>query len=94
MSNLGFQTVYRLFNACDDVVCERVFLPPKQELAALVAAQGAASDARVADAGRRVRRPGLLGLVRMGLRQRPHAAAAGRRSGRAPPSERARIRSS
>ena len=35
MSNLGFQTVYRLFNELDDVVCERVFLPPKQELAAL-----------------------------------------------------------
>jgi radical SAM superfamily enzyme YgiQ (UPF0313 family) len=34
MSNLGFQTVYRLFNDIDDVVCERVFLPPKQELAA------------------------------------------------------------
>src|SRR5262249_6882119 len=34
MSNLGFQTVYRLFNALDDVVCERVFLPPKQELKA------------------------------------------------------------
>ncbi len=34
MSNLGFQTVYRLFNALDDVVCERVFLPPKQELQA------------------------------------------------------------
>ena len=35
MSNLGFQTVYRLFNAPDDLVCERVFLPPKQELAEL-----------------------------------------------------------
>ena len=34
MSNLGFQTVYRLFNDLDDVVCERVFLPPKQELKA------------------------------------------------------------
>ena len=33
MSNLGFQTVYRLFNAEDDIVCERAFLPPKQELA-------------------------------------------------------------
>jgi len=32
MSNLGFQTAYRLFNEPDDVVCERVFLPPKQEL--------------------------------------------------------------
>src|ERR1700749_329131 len=39
MSNLGFQTVYRLFNAQDDVVCERVFLPPKQELAELVASR-------------------------------------------------------
>ena len=34
MSNLGLQTVYRLFNADERVVCERVFLPPKQELAA------------------------------------------------------------
>ncbi len=32
MSNLGFQTVYRLFNEHDDTVCERVFLPPKQQL--------------------------------------------------------------
>jgi radical SAM superfamily enzyme YgiQ (UPF0313 family) len=39
MSNLGFQTVYRLFNAQDDVVCERVFLPPKQELSELVASR-------------------------------------------------------
>src|SRR5436305_6813383 len=36
MSNLGFQTMYRLFNAEDDVVCERFFLPPKQELSELV----------------------------------------------------------
>jgi radical SAM superfamily enzyme YgiQ (UPF0313 family) len=35
MSNLGLQTVYTLFNADDRVVCERVFLPPKQDLAAL-----------------------------------------------------------
>jgi radical SAM superfamily enzyme YgiQ (UPF0313 family) len=34
MSSLGFQTIYRLFNELDDVVCERVFLPPKQELQA------------------------------------------------------------
>ena len=32
MSNLGFQTVYQLFNAHDEVVCERIFLPPKQQL--------------------------------------------------------------
>src|SRR3954454_2930268 len=34
MSNLGFQTVYRLFNDLDAVVCERVCLPGRQELAA------------------------------------------------------------
>ena len=32
MSSLGYQTIYRLFNQIDEVVCERVFLPPKQEL--------------------------------------------------------------
>ena len=37
MSNLGFQTVYKLFNAEEAIVCERVFLPPKTELAAQLA---------------------------------------------------------
>jgi radical SAM superfamily enzyme YgiQ (UPF0313 family) len=37
MSNLGLQTVYRLLNGDDRVVCERVFLPAKQELASLLA---------------------------------------------------------
>src|SRR5687767_2383258 len=37
MSSLGYQTVYRLFNDLDDVVCERAFLPPKQELQAQLA---------------------------------------------------------
>ena len=37
MSNLGFQTVYALLNAQPDIVCERVFLPPKQELASQIA---------------------------------------------------------
>src|SRR5262244_3346148 len=37
MSNLGFQTVYRLFNDLDEVVCERVCLPGRQELAARLA---------------------------------------------------------
>ncbi len=39
MSNLGFQTVYGLLNAQDNIVCERVFLPPKQELAELLTAK-------------------------------------------------------
>jgi radical SAM superfamily enzyme YgiQ (UPF0313 family) len=39
MSNLGFQTVYTLFNSHPDIVCERVFLPPKQELADLIASK-------------------------------------------------------
>ena len=38
MSNLGFQTVYKLFNEQHDIVCERFFLPPKSEVAAQVAA--------------------------------------------------------
>jgi radical SAM superfamily enzyme YgiQ (UPF0313 family) len=33
MSSLGMQSVYRLFNAHDDVACERAFLPGRQELA-------------------------------------------------------------
>src|SRR6187397_1833556 len=37
MSNLGFQTVYRLFNELEAVVCERVCLPPKQELQSALA---------------------------------------------------------
>jgi radical SAM superfamily enzyme YgiQ (UPF0313 family) len=37
MSSLGYQTVYRLFNDLDDVVCERVFLPGRQELQAQLA---------------------------------------------------------
>jgi radical SAM superfamily enzyme YgiQ (UPF0313 family) len=36
MSNLGFQTMYRLFNAQPDIVCERVFLPPREELHAML----------------------------------------------------------
>jgi radical SAM superfamily enzyme YgiQ (UPF0313 family) len=39
MSNLGFQTIYRLFNNEEDIVCERFFLPPKQELAEMAAAR-------------------------------------------------------
>ena len=35
MSNLGLQTVYKLFNEDERVVCERVFLPPKQDLPAM-----------------------------------------------------------
>ncbi len=31
MSNLGFQTIYRLLNADPDVVCERVFLPDPED---------------------------------------------------------------
>lgn len=34
MSSLGFQAVYRLFNDQPDIVCERAFLPDRDELAA------------------------------------------------------------
>jgi len=33
MSSLGFQAVYKLFNDQPDVVCERAFLPDREELA-------------------------------------------------------------
>ncbi|MCP4667443.1 MAG: radical SAM protein [Deltaproteobacteria bacterium] len=36
MSNLGFQTVYRLFNERAQVVCERLFLPEGQEMSLLL----------------------------------------------------------
>jgi len=39
MSNLGVQTVHHLFNLEDGVSCERVFLPPKQELRALLSSR-------------------------------------------------------
>ena len=32
MSNLGFQTLYQILNAHDDVVCERAFLPEPEDL--------------------------------------------------------------
>ncbi len=32
MSNLGFQGIYSLLNKMDDVVCERVFLPDKEDM--------------------------------------------------------------
>jgi radical SAM family uncharacterized protein len=32
MSNLGFQTLYRILNAQDDVVCERAFVPDPEDL--------------------------------------------------------------
>ena len=33
MANLGLHTMYELFNSIPDVVCERVFLPDKAEMA-------------------------------------------------------------
>ena len=51
MSNLGFQTVYKLFNAEDDIVCERVFLPPKTR-----AGRAAARPARRSSRSNRRRR--------------------------------------
>lgn len=32
MSNLGFQTIYRLLNSRDDSVCERVFIPDQHDI--------------------------------------------------------------
>jgi radical SAM superfamily enzyme YgiQ (UPF0313 family) len=40
MSNLGFQTVYALMNACPEVVCDRAFLPDRDELDELERSRG------------------------------------------------------
>src|SRR4030065_1849831 len=32
MSNLGFQTLYQILNAEEDIVCERAFLPESEDL--------------------------------------------------------------
>lgn len=48
MSNLGLQTAYALFNAHDEIVCERVFLPPRQEL---IAGRGTLGPLRTVESG-------------------------------------------
>jgi radical SAM superfamily enzyme YgiQ (UPF0313 family) len=40
MSNLGFQTVYRLFNRLDHLVCERFFLPEPEEIQTVASGSG------------------------------------------------------
>ena len=70
MSNLGFQTVYRLFNDLDDVVCERVFLPPKQELAEQLASGAPLLTLESQTPVARLRRARVLGVVRVGLHER------------------------
>ena len=62
MSNLGFQTIYRLFNAEEEVVCERFFLPPKQELAELVATRTPTSEHQWPDASTALGADSLLRL--------------------------------
>ena len=78
MSSLGFQTVYRLFNDLDDVVCERVFLPPKQELRAQLESGAPLLTLESQTPVARLRRSRVLGLVRVGLHERRHHAAPGR----------------
>ena len=77
MSNLGFQTVYKLFNAEDGIVCERVFLPPKTELAAQLASGAPLVTLESQTPVARVRHLRVLRLLRVGLHERADAAAAG-----------------
>ena len=71
MSNLGFQTVYRLFNdAGRRRLRARVSAAEAGSWPSSSASSAPLVDARVADAGRRLRRLRVLGLVRVGLRQR------------------------
>ena len=47
MSNLGFQTVYGLFNTFDDIVCERAFSPDRKD--------GPEESVRTVESGRQLR---------------------------------------
>ena len=57
MANLGFQTVYRLFNEMDGVRCERVFYDPRFP------------DIRSVEGGRRLREFDIIGFS-LGYKQR------------------------
>lgn len=57
MGNLGFQSVYELFDAADGVVCERAFLPDDDEAGSL--GRGAL---RTLESGRRVAECDVLAL--------------------------------
>ena len=94
MSNLGLQTVYQLFNADERVVCERVFLPGKQELADFAAGREPLVTIESQTPVRDFDVLAFSRLVRMGLRERRHHAAAGRPASRAPNAAIAATRSS
>ncbi len=57
MGNLGFQAVYELFDRCDDVVCERAFLPDEADDRAV-----GGGALRTLESGRRVAECDLLAL--------------------------------
>lgn len=57
MGNLGFQTVYELFDRCDGVVCERAFLPDAGDDGAV-----GRGELRTLESGRRVAECDLLAL--------------------------------
>jgi radical SAM superfamily enzyme YgiQ (UPF0313 family) len=57
MGNLGFQTVYELFDAADGVVCERAFLPDEEDDRSL--GRGAL---RTLESGRRITECDVLAL--------------------------------
>ena len=78
MSSLGFQTVYRLFNDLDDVVCERVFLPGRQELREQLESGAPLLTLESQTPVARLRRVRVVRVVRVGLHERRVDAAAGR----------------
>src|SRR5262245_31404801 len=57
MGNLGFQTVYELFDRCDGVVCERAFLPDEEHDRHLTR-----GGLRTLESGRRVSECDVLAL--------------------------------
>ena len=76
MSNLGFQTVYRSSTPRRRRLRARLPARRSRTLAELEPTRHAPRHARVADAGRRLRRHRVLGLVRVGLHERRDACCA------------------
>ena len=74
MSNLGFRLLYHLLNDRPEIACERVFLPWPDLEAMLRAERAPALHARVARAGRGVRRARGDAPVRARLHERARAA--------------------
>ena len=75
MSNLGFQGIHQLFNGFDDVLCERAFLPDDVDSQELERSGRPLTSLESGTGATRLRRGGVLDLLRERLPPRPQDAA-------------------